>query len=137
MPIESCRYHLRVVLIDIDRGHSRLMQIKRAHKLPIFYFIDGDSAILIPHINSLLSGLDYPDINITFVLKEILDRFPGLQTYDRDILVDSSYNYFSWIILKFYFWEEWQNCIVLKWVVRLFGRTRRNNKPSPFCYYKI
>ena len=73
------------------------MQIEGTNKLLIIKVVDGDSAILITHINSIMSGLDNPNVDVAFILIQILEGFPGLEGNNSDVLVDSSDDDFAYI----------------------------------------
>ena len=65
------------------------MEIEGAHKLFVIKIIDGDSAIFIADIDSILSGLDDSDIDIALILIEILERLSGFEGDDGDVLIDT------------------------------------------------
>ena len=87
--IQTCRDHFGIILININGGDGGLMEIEGAHKLFVIKIIDGDSAIFIADIDSILSGLDDSDIDIALILIEILERLSGFEGDDGDVLIDT------------------------------------------------
>lgn len=76
--IQPCGDHLGIILININGGDCGLMQIQTTDKLLIIKIINGDPAIFIPDINSIMRGFDNSDVDVALILIQILKDFTSL-----------------------------------------------------------
>ncbi len=120
--IQSGRYHFGVILVDINWGDCGFMKIKRAYKLPFINFINWDSPIFIPNINSCLGRLDYSNVDISLVFVKIFDWLTCFLCDNSDVLVDTCHNYFFFVI-EIRTW--WNDCEVALFGNRLTNRLRK------------